>query len=432
MTCAKIVLSIRQGFLICQLVFVDKVVRSKKMVQHLRTYEDFMKIPAIFYKTIGEDIFDYRSSNRRLSLMFKCLLYAGFINFNLLVLGEIIFFYQAVQSKDTVLGAIAVAPCIGFSLVADFKQLALVLNKKIVQKHFDQMESIFPNTIKQQERNRLHYHERIMHRVMIIFSILCLAYTSTFSLYPACKSFVQYYFLGAEKFERRFGFLIWYPYDSTGKTWVYWLTYMGQVHGAYLAGVAFLSADLLLVTSVTQLNMHFDYLSNELTQYEPDVKHEKADLEFLSRIIKHHINCLELSEHVDNIFSFSLLLNFLMASLTICFIGFQVTTSSLEVIIMYCIFLLASMLQVFIVCFLVYGDELMTASLKVGDAAYNQNWFNASIKYKKMLLLIIRRSQRPSCITPPTFSAVSFESYMKVISMSYRFFALLRTTYYDD
>lgn len=263
------------------------------MVKHLRTYEDFMKIPVVFYKTIGEDIFDYRSTNRRLSLIFKCLLYAGFTNFNLLVLGEIIFFYQAVQSKDTILGAIAVAPCIGFSLVADFKQMALVRNKKIVQKHFDQMESIFPNTSQKQELYHLRYHERIMHRVMIIFSILCLAYTSTFSLYPACKSFVEYYILGAEKFERRFGFLIWYPYDATGKTWVYWLTYLGQVHGAYLAGVAFLSADLLLVTSVTQLNMHFDYLSTELQQYVPNEKHEKKDLEFISSIIKQHINCLE-------------------------------------------------------------------------------------------------------------------------------------------
>ncbi|KAM7341964.1 odorant receptor 67c-like [Cochliomyia hominivorax] len=396
----------------------------------LRTYEDFIKIPVFFYKTIGEDIFDYRSNNRRLSLIFKCLLCAGFANFNILVLGEIIYFYQAVQSKDTVLGAIAVAPCIGFSFVADFKQIALVRNKKIVHQHFDQMEEIFPNTSQKQKQYKLHDHERIMHRVMIIFSILCLAYTSTFSLYPACKSFVQYYFLGAEKFERKFGFLVWYPYDTTGKTWVFWLTYLGQIHGAYLAGVAFLSADLLLVTSITQLNMHFDNLSQELENYEPNVEHDKDDLKFLSRVIKQHIDLLELSEHVNIIFSFSLLLNFLTASLTICFIGFQVTTSSLEVIIMYCIFLLASMLQVFIVCY--YGDELMTASVKIGYGAYNQNWFNASIRYKKMLVLIILRSQRPSCITPPTFNAVSFESYMKVISMSYRFFALLRTTYYGD
>ncbi|TMW40377.1 hypothetical protein DOY81_014543, partial [Sarcophaga bullata] len=381
------------------------------MTKHLRTFEDFMKVPVVFYKTIGEDIFDYRSSNYRLRMLFKCLLYAGFINFNLLVVGEIIFFTIAVQHKDTVLAAIAVAPCIGFSLVADFKQIALERNRKIVQQHFDKMESLFPNTTEKQKRVQLHSYERTMRRVMIIFSMLCLAYTSTFSFYPACKSFVEYYLLGAEKFERRFGFLIWYPYDATANTWVYWLTYMGQVHGAYLAGVAFLSADLLLVTSITQLSMHFNCMAKELEQYVADERHEREDLQFLGRIIKQHINCLELSDHVNTIFSFSLLLNFLTASLTICFIGFQVTTSSLEVIIMYCIFLLASMLQVFIVCY--YGDELMTVSVKIGDAVYNHNWFNASLRYKKMLVLIIQRSQKPCSITPPTFAAVSFESYMK-------------------
>lgn len=263
------------------------------MAKHLRTFDDFMKVPVVFYKTIGEDIFDYRSTNYRLRMLLKCLLYIGFLNFNLLVAGEIIFFIIAVQHKDTVLAAIAVAPCIGFSLVADFKQIALEQNRKIVQQHFDKMESIFPNTTAKQTRIQLHSYERTMRRVMIIFSMLCLAYTSTFSLYPACKSFVEYYILRTGKFERRFGFLIWYPYDATSNTWVYWLTYLGQVHGAYLAGVAFLSADLLLVTSITQLSMHLNYISSELEQYVADEEHDKEDLQFLKRIIEQHINCLE-------------------------------------------------------------------------------------------------------------------------------------------
>lgn len=66
-----------------------------------------------------------------------------------------------------------------------------------------------------------------------------------------------------------------------------------------------------------------------------------------------------LSEHVNSIFSFSLLLNFITASFTICFIGFQVTASSKEDFVKYIIFLIASLVQVFVVCY--YGDELMTA-----------------------------------------------------------------------
>lgn len=40
------------------------------------------------------------------------------------------------------------------------------------------------------------------------------------------------------------------------------------------------------------------------------------------------------------------------------------------------------------------------------------------------------RSQKPASIRPPTFPPISFNTFMKVISMSYQFFALLRTTYY--
>lgn len=58
-------------------------------------------------------------------------------------------------------------------------------------------------------------------------------------------------------------------------------------------------------------------------------------------------------------YSFSLLLNFLMASMQICFIAFQVTESTVEVILIYCIFLMTSMVQVFLVCY--YGDALIEA-----------------------------------------------------------------------
>lgn len=58
-------------------------------------------------------------------------------------------------------------------------------------------------------------------------------------------------------------------------------------------------------------------------------------------------------------YSFSLLLNFLMASMQICFIAFQVTESTVEVILIYCIFLMTSMVQVFLVCY--YGDALIAA-----------------------------------------------------------------------
>ncbi|XP_017487849.1 PREDICTED: odorant receptor 67c-like [Rhagoletis zephyria] len=392
-----------------------------------RTFTEFIHIPIVFYKTIGEDLYEHRSSNRVRRLLLKLLLHIGFVNFNLLVMGEIIFFVKALRSSATILEATGVAPCIGFSFVANFKQIAMTVHRVTLRQHFDQMEEIFPKTVKQQNAYKLPQRERVMRRVMSVFTLLCLAYTTTFSIYPALKASVQYWLLDAPVFERSFGFAIWYPYKTTEKNWVYWLTYLGQVHGAYLAGVAFLSADLVLVASVTQLCMHFDFISRCLEEFggasQSDVQ---KDLEYLKTLIVKHAKCLKLSEHVNSIFSFSLLLNFLTASLTICFIGFQVTASSKEDIVKYIIFLTASLVQVFVVCY--YGDELMTASMRVGDAAYNQNWFDCDKRYKRLLTILIMRSQKPASIRAPFMPPISFRAYMKVISMSYQFFALLRTS----
>lgn len=134
----------------------------------------------------------------------------------------------------------------------------------------------------------------------------------------------------------------------------------------------------------------------------------------------------------------------------ICFAGFQITASNVEDIVLYFIFFSASLVQVFVVCY--YGDEMISSvslifinfscfrssinkkctfqSSRIGHSAFNQNWLPCSTKYKRILQFIIARSQKPASIRPPTFPPISFNTFMKVISMSYQFFALLRTTYY--
>ncbi|XP_030372175.1 odorant receptor 67c [Scaptodrosophila lebanonensis] len=394
------------------------------------SFSSIMSVPVTFYRTIGEDIYSHRSTNPWRSLLLKIYLYAGFINFNLLVMGEFVYLYKSMQSYETIKAAIAVAPCIGFSLVADFKQGAMVIHKETLIKLLDELEEMHPNTHAKQRAYKLADSQKTMNRVMNIFTSLCLMYTTTFSFYPAIKATIKYNFLGYDTFDRNFGFLIWFPYNTSSSNLVYWLTYWDIAHGAYLAGVAFLCADLLLIVVITQLCMHFDYMAMRLETHPCEPGRDEENLDFLASIIRYHNKCLVLCEDVNNLFNFSLLLNFLTASMQICFIAFQVTESTLEVILIYCIFLLTSMVQVFLVCY--YGDELISASLRVGDAAYNQKWFQCNKTYCKMLKVLIMRSQKPASIRPPTFPPISLVTYMKVISMAYQFFALLRTTYSSD
>ncbi|XP_022232448.2 odorant receptor 67c [Drosophila obscura] len=409
---------------------VQKDTESEMEMDIARTFEDMMRVPVQFYRSIGEDIYAHRSTSPWRSLLLHIYLYAGFINFNLLVIGELVFFYKSIQDFETIRLAIAVAPCIGFSLVADFKQLAMVYYKQTLIKLLDELEEMHPKTLERQRAYRMADFERTMKRVINIFTFLCLAYTTTFSFYPALKASVKFNFLGYETFDRNFGFLIWFPFDATSSNLVYWIVYWIIAHGAYLAGIAFLCADLLLIVVITQICMHFSYISMRLEEHPCEPGRDKENVEFLVWIIRYHDKCLILCEHVNSLYNFSLLLNFLMASMQICFIAFQVTESTVEVIIIYCIFLMTSMVQVFLVCY--YGDTLIATSLQVGDAAYNQKWFQCGKTYCQMLKMLIMRSQKPASIRPPTFPPISLVTYMKVISMSYQFFALLRTTYSDN
>lgn len=256
------------------------------------TFGDMMRAPVRLYKTIGEDIYAHRSRNPLKSLLLKIYLYAGFINFNLLVCGELVFFYKSMQDYETVRLAIAVAPCIGFSLVADFKQITMVLHKQTLTQLLDELEEMHPKTLEQQRAYKMIDYERTMKRVIGIFTFLCLAYTTTFSLYPAVKASIKFNFLGYDTFDRNFGFLIWFPYDATSKNWVYWITYWDIAHGAYLAGIAFLCADLLLVVVITQLCMHFNYISLRLEAHPCHGDSDKENCRFLATMIKYHDKCL--------------------------------------------------------------------------------------------------------------------------------------------
>ncbi|XP_017048117.1 LOW QUALITY PROTEIN: putative odorant receptor 92a [Drosophila ficusphila] len=392
------------------------------------TFEELTSFPMKFYKTIGEDLYSDRDPNvcRRYLLRFYLVL--GFLNFNAYVVGEIAYFIVHIMSTTTLLEATAVAPCIGFSFMADFKQFGLTVNRKRLVQLLDDLKEIYPVDLESQRKYHVPFYQKHMSRVMNLFTILCMTYTSSFSFYPAIKSTIKYYLLGSEIFERNYGFHILFPYDAETDLRVYWVSYWGLAHCAYVAGVSYVCVDLLLITTITQLTMHFNFIADDLEAYDGGEHTDEENIQYLHNLVVYHARALDLSEEVNNIFSFLILWNFIAASLVICFAGFQITASNVEDIVLYFIFFSASLVQVFVVCY--YGDEMISSSSRIGHSAFNQNWLPTSTKYKRILKFIIMRSQKPASIRPPTFPPISFNTFMKVISMSYQFFALLRTTYY--
>lgn len=69
---------------------------------------------------------------------------------------------------------------------------------------------------------------------------------------------------------------------------------------------------------------------------------------------------------------------------------------------------------------------ILFQSTEVGDAIYYHDWYGADIRYKKMMVFIMLRSQKPASIRAPTFPPTSYETFMRIMTTSYKFFAVLR------
>lgn len=59
-------------------------------------------------------------------------------------------------------------------------------------------------------------------------------------------------------------------------------------------------------------------------------------------------------------------------------------------------------------------------SLDVAEAVYSQKWYKGNLKYKKLVILMILRSNTPCYLIAKGFSLVSFECFYKVCGLLYR------------
>ncbi|KAH8356662.1 hypothetical protein KR200_004841 [Drosophila serrata] len=207
--------------------------------------------------------------------------------------------------------------------------------------------------------------------------------------------------------------------------WSYYLILFSQNLAGCTGAAGHISTDLLLVAVVTQLVMHFDNISNTMENYRLSGNWQK-DSRFLRDIVQYHERILKLSDVVNDVFGVPLLLNFMISTFVICFVGFQMTVGvQTDMIIKLLLFLICSMSQVYLICH--YGQMVADASSGLSLATYNQNWTFADIRYKRALVIIMARAQKTTYLKVTIFLDITRVSLTDLLQLSYKFFALLRT-----
>ncbi|KAH8306237.1 hypothetical protein KR018_004932 [Drosophila ironensis] len=391
--------------------------------------EDFLKYANVFYLSIGMLAYDHKDSSQRKEQLLRWLFAAQMVNLNAVLLSELIYVFLAIEQGSNFLEATMNMSFIGFVVVGDLKIWHIWRQREKTTHVVREMEKLHPFRADEQKEYAAEAHLGGYRRYSVFYFGMHLVLIWTYNLYWAVYWLVCDFWLGIRKFERMLPYYCWVPWDwSSGAS--YYVMYVSQ----NIAGQACLSgqlaADMLMCAMVTILVMHFIRLAGHIETHVAGKASAQEDLHFLQAVVVYHQKLLHLCHDINQIFGVSLLCNFVSSAFIICFVGFQMTIGGkIDNLVMLVLFLFCAMVQVFMIT--TYAQRLIDASENIGNAVYNQDWFHGDLRYRKMLVLIVKRSQQPSRLRATIFLNVSMVTVADLLQLSYKFFALLRTMYVE-
>ncbi|XP_077261526.1 odorant receptor 4-like isoform X2 [Temnothorax americanus] len=158
---------------------------------------------------------------------------------------------------------------------------------------------------------------------------------------------------------------------------------------------------------------------------------EKTDDSFatvITKIIRKHQSIINLSEKIENLYSYIALLQFTANTVTICSLGFLIVTAigtpdAIEKIVKSLLFYFNTNLEAFIFCFA--GEYLSNKSKAIGNAAYNSAWYDMKAKDSRVLLFTILRSQRQLQLTAGKMAVLSLEYFTSIMKASGSYLSVL-------
>ncbi|XP_046803951.1 uncharacterized protein LOC111687982 [Lucilia cuprina] len=388
-----------------------------------------------FYTTTGMVFVKTEKLTLAKTLLASFIFYASVINMNYVLSLEVVYVILAIVNKTNFLEATMTLSYIGFVVVGNFKMLFVWRKKAELTKLLNNLKYIFPEKPPQQKQYNLHYYLSQCTRITIAFSLIYMIAIWTYNLFTVTQFLIYEKWLKIRQIEKILPYLMYTPWDWSDH-WSYYVLYVSQDFAGYTSAAGQISGDLLLSSCVTQMIMHYDFLTKAIEEYKPKLLDKgvtkatgfRQDMEFLINMIQYHSYLLDLSYQMNNIFGLPILLNFIASSFVICFLGFQMTTGATpETLLKLSLFLAISIAQIYLICY--YGQELIDSSVKVAKAVYNQNWPTADVRYQKMLVLITARAQKPAQLKATDMVLISRETMTQLIQISYKFFTLLRTMY---
>uniref|UniRef100_A0A6P4FJM9 Odorant receptor n=1 Tax=Drosophila rhopaloa TaxID=1041015 RepID=A0A6P4FJM9_DRORH len=408
---------------------VDPVADSKKVYP---TVKDFLRLPVIYYNTVGLEPYDSSIGDKKRGILFHLYFVYQITNLLFWFSMECLYVVVSFRNNENFLNATMVLGYAGFAVVGAMKFISVMIRKSKMTILVKQLESNFPPPrAKEQEEYAVAYYLKRCHRFTKGFGLLYTSLVVIYNLFEILQYTIRS-LLNSPNAKQTLPFVdmaLWNYKDS----WLFYVTYLSQTLAGYMATCGHISADLMIFSVAMQVIMHFDRLTLALKNFQ--VKNRSGsetgaeeDLKELKPLIAYHNQIFGLTEVMNEVFGIPLLVNFASSSMLVCFVGFQMTLGmSPDRFVKLLLILVSALIEIYLLC--LFSQMLIDASARVSYAVYDMNWMQADSRFRKMLIFLILRSQKPVCLKATVFLDVSITTMSSFLQMSYKFFCAIRTMY---
>lgn len=421
---------------------------------NLYTFDNFMYLPNLFGAMMGMKPYQGTRPNPTFAFMktYQQILLFSLMVFDLVfifILPELKFIYELRHQENTFLDIVMTFAYISSVSGAMIKVYVTQRNRVLLREFIDEFVRLFPDEKNPHRQSEFEVAKYLVQtkRVQIVSIFLYFMSISTLNVSVFIFYFIYDRWMKSDTIPLDLPFNASFPWDYHGN-WTYPVLIVLSMLGTLYTVDSYVYVDAGFYAFCQQLLMHFRYISNMLKNYRtsadreerfyPSPEGSEEDLRFLAYIAGYHVRllryvvdyiikkiylneCLDtfsmlrLSRQINEIFGLNLLLNIASSSVGICFLAL-IMTIGIEVQLMckLSFYLITLMMQIYLICD--YGQQLLDASVSISEAAYNQNWFNSDIRYKKMLIILALRADIPVTIQATALVTVRMTTLTTVLN----------------
>ncbi|KAL7025575.1 hypothetical protein ACKWTF_013540 [Chironomus riparius] len=341
------------------------------------------------------------------------------------VLLSMINFIVSILPNGSLIVAIEASAAIGvFSLMLLKTYTIMLKNRGMLIEILERIELHYPIAMRNQNAFQVGKYLNLLN----IFVKTTIVVYSMVWLQNSCMVFFEIFsgWMTSSSVELELIIKFYVPFDYSNPM-VYTLLYIFQSWILLVNIIAFLSVDLLYFGLMIVVSMEFDILSQIMSEIDPQ-EDQKAAVKKMKELVEIHQELIEITEIIEDIFSFILFANIFGMIYLICGTAFlSVSGISQYLLIKYFLTFITSSWNGFIQCY--FGERLIRSSLSVSEGAYSCNWYDGSKEFKQLVCTVIVRSQKHQRIVAFKYVEVSLKTYQWIVDKAYSYYSVLTAIY---